>query len=99
MKEVVTNPQQSDMGSGFGYVDGVGGYSLREVLEFYSKNSKTWGVICIYRNDSIIRKFDYDTYSSNKVFYHHLSWEYSLAVKEVKFNYCFMYKNIDIYLE
>lgn len=99
MKEVITNPQKSDMGSGFGYVEGVAGCTLAEVLNFYAKNSKTWGTVCIHRKGDIVRKFDYDTYN-NKVFYHHLSgWEYQLTVKEVKFDYCFMNKDIDIYLD
>ena len=99
MKEVITNPQKSDMGSGFGYVEGAVGCTLKQILEFYSKNNKTWGTVCIYRNGEIIRKFDYDTYNNN-VFYHHLSgWEYQLIVKEVEFTYCFMNKDIDIYLK
>lgn len=99
VKEVITRPQMSDMGSGCGYVDSAFGCTLREVLDFCAKYNNTWGTICIYRNGNIVRKFDYDTYNNN-VFYHHLSgWEYQLTVKEVKFNYCFMNKNIDIYLE
>lgn len=99
MKEVITRPQMSDMGSGSGYLDGATGCTLREVLDFYTKNSKDWGTVCIHdRKYDTIRKFDYDTYNNN-VFYHHLSgWEYQLIVKEVKFEYCFMNKDIDIYL-
>jgi hypothetical protein len=99
MKRVVTEPQKSDMGDGFGHIEGAVGYTLEEVLNFYSKNSKTWGTVCIYRKGNIVRKFDYDTYNNN-VFYHYLSgWEYKLIVKEAKFNYCFMCENLDIYLE
>lgn len=98
MKEVITSPQKLDMGGGSGYVEGAAGCTLKEVLEFYAKNSKTWGVVCIHRKGDIVRKFDYDTYNSN-VFYHYLNgWEYYLTVKEVKFDYCFMNKDIDIYL-
>ena len=98
MKEIITKPQQSDMGSGFGYVEGASGRTLQEILDFYEKNSNEWGTVCIHRYGSIMRKFDYDTYNNN-VFYHHLSgWEYQLQVKEVKFDYCFMNKDIDIYL-
>lgn len=99
MKKVITSPQKSDMGSGFGYVDGAAGCTLEEVLNFYSKNSKTWGIVSIYHKGDIIRKFDYDTYNNN-IFYHHLNgWEYELIVKEAKFNYCFMREDLDIYLE
>ena len=99
MKEVITNPQKSDMGNGFGYVKGVAGCTLKEVLDFYAKNSKDWGIVCIHRNGEIVRKFDYDTYNNN-VFYHYLNaWEYRFIVKEIKFTYCFMNKDIDIYLE
>lgn len=99
MREVITNPQKSDMGSGFGYVKGAVGCTLEQILDFYAKNSNEWGTVCIHRNGNIVRKFDYDTFNNN-VFYHHLSgWEYQFVVKEVKFNYCFMNKNIDIYLD
>ena len=98
IREVIINPQVSDMGSCFGYVEGANGCSLKEILEFYAKNSNAWGIVCIHRNGDIVRKFDYDTYNNN-IFYHHLSgWMYQLAVKEVKFDYCFMNKDIDIYL-
>lgn len=99
MREVITRPQKSDMGSGYGYVDGAVGCTLKEILDFYVKNSKNWGTVCIHRKRDIVRKFDYDTYNHN-VFYHNLSgWEYQLTVKEVKFNYCFINKDIDIYLD
>ena len=99
MKEVITMPQKSDMGDGFGYLDGVTNCTLREVLDFYVKNSKDWGTVCIYNGEyDIIRKFDYDTYNKN-VFYHNLSgWVYNLTVKKVEFKYCFMNKDINIYL-
>lgn len=99
IREVITNPQKSDMESGFGYVEGAVGCHLEQILDFYAKNNKTWGTVCVRRNGNIIRKFDYDTYNKN-IFYHHLSgWEYQLTVKEVKFEYCFMLKDIDIYLD
>ena len=98
MREVIVSPQKLDMGSGFGYVEDVVNCTLKEVLNFYSNNSRSWGTVCIYRKGDIIRKFDYDTYNNN-IFYHHLSgWEYLLTIKEVKFDYSFMNKDIDIYL-
>ena len=98
IKEVITDPQKSDMGNGFGYVDGVTGCILEQILEFYAKNNKTWGTVCIYRHGNIIRKFDYDTYNNN-IFNHNLNeCVLQLTVKEVKFDYCYMLKNIDIYL-
>lgn len=99
IREVITTPQKSDMGSGFGYVEGAAGCTLREVLDFYEKNNKNWGTVSIYINGKIVRKFDYDTYNNNQ-FYHNLSgWEYQMTVKEVNFDYCYMFKNIDIYLD
>jgi hypothetical protein len=99
MKEVITQPQMSDMGNGDGIIADVAGYTLREVLDFCAKNSKDWGTVCIYKENEIIRKFDYDLHSDN-IFYHHLAgWQYQKTVKEVTFNYCFMWKNIDIFLE
>lgn len=98
MKEIITDPQISDMGSGFGYVEGAPGRTLEEVLNFYAKNSETWGTVCIYEKEDIVRKFDYDTFNNN-IFYHKLNgWEYQLIVKKVKFEYSFMNKDIDIYL-
>ena len=64
MKEVITRPQKSDMGSGFGYVEGAVDHILKEVLDFYAKNSNSWGTVCIHKNGNTIRKFDYDTYNS-----------------------------------
>ena len=89
MREVITMRQKSDMGTGFGYVEDA----------FYANNSNEWGTVCIInRNSDIIRKFDYDTYNNN-IFYHHLcGWEYQLTVREAKFTYCFMNKDITIYL-
>ena len=99
MREVITRLQKSDMGSGCGYVDGTVDFTLKEVLDFYAKNSKSWGTVCIHRKGDIVRKFDYDTYNNN-VFHHNLNGlEYQLTVKEAKFNYCFMNKDIDIYLD
>jgi len=98
MREIITKPQQSDMGSGFGYLEGANGHTLKEVLDFYKQNTNDWGTIRIFRNGAVIRTFDYDTYNNN-VFYHHLSaWEYQLPVEEVKFDYCFMNKDIYIAL-
>ena len=51
MKKIITTPQMSDMGSGFGYIEGATGRTLEEVLDWYANNTKTWGVICIYRNN------------------------------------------------
>jgi hypothetical protein len=87
------------MGSGFGYIEGAVGCTLAEILNFYAKNSKDWGTVCIHRNGDIVRKFDYDTFNNN-IFYYNLDWwEYELIVKEVKFRYCWMTKDIDIYLD
>jgi len=98
MKKIVTEPQKSDMGSGFGYIEGAAGCTLKQVLDWYAKNTKTWGVVCILSGGKIIRKFDYNTWNNN-IFYHHLNgWEYKLTVKEAKFDYCFMSEDIDIYL-
>lgn len=65
LREVITNSQKSDMGSGFGYVEGAIGCTLKEVLDFYVKNNKSWGTVYIYRNNDVIRIFDYDTYNNN----------------------------------
>lgn len=100
IKEVITIPQASDMGCGFGCVEGADGCTLEQILEFYAKNDdKSWGTVSIYRKNDVIRKFDYDIYNNN-IFYHHLyDWQYKLTVKEVEFTYSWMNKDIDIYLK
>ena len=96
MKRIVTRPQKSDMGSGFGYIDAVD-CTLEELLDFYAKN-KTWGTVCIHKNGEILRKFDYDTFNKS-IFYHNLNgWEYKRTVKKAEFKYCFMNEDLDIYL-
>jgi hypothetical protein len=96
MKRIITHPQKSDMGSGFGYIDAVG-CTLEELLDFYAKN-KTWGTVCIHKNGEILRKFDYDTFNNN-IFYHNLNgWEYRMTVKKAEFEYYFMNEDLDIYL-
>lgn len=98
IREVITESQKSDMGSGYGYLEFPTDSSLKDILTFYADYNKTWGIVTIYRKNNIVRKFDYDTYNNN-LFYHYLNfWEYDLTVKEVKFNYCFMNKDIDIYI-
>lgn len=98
MKEIITQHQKSDMGVGFGYLENIANHNLKEVLDYYSKNSKTWGTVSICKGGETIRKFDYDTYNNN-IFYHHLNGlEYNYKVKKVSFRYCFMNKDIDIYV-
>lgn len=98
MKQIIDQPQKSDMGSGWGHFELPEGIALGEVLEWLHKHQKSWGTVTIYRAGNVVRRFDYDLYN-NKVFYHHLSgWEYKFPVKEVKFDYCFMSENIDIYV-
>ncbi len=98
MKEIIIKPQESDYGYGYGILKTNKTTTLKEVLEYYKNNSKTWGVIIIeFNNCEILRKFDYDT-CNNNYFYYHLSWELNTKVKEVEFEYCFMCKNITIKL-
>lgn len=99
MKRVIDQPQKSDMGSGWGHYEFKEGLTLLEVLDYLRKDLKSWGTVTIYRGtDDVVRCFDFDLYN-NKIFYHHLSgWQYNFIVKAVKFDYCFMSENIDIYL-
>lgn len=99
MKKIVTQPQTCDMGSGFGKIEFEPGTTLRQVLDFYKNNSRTWGECTIqYKNGEILRKFDYDIYNSN-IFYYHLSWELDCIVTEAKFQYCFMSEDLTIILK
>lgn len=98
MKKVITHPQKSDMGSGFGIIEFEPGTNLDQILGFYRKNSKTWGTCTIqYADGRILRKFDYNLYHSD-LFYYKLSWELAFEVKEVKLEYCFMCEDITIIL-
>lgn len=99
MKRVIDRPQTSDMGSGFGHIEVPAGTTLDKALNWIDKNAKSWGTITIYRgSNGIIRRFDYDRYNGSS-FYHHLSgWQYNFIVREIKFDYCFMSENIDIYV-
>ena len=78
MKRIVTRPQKSDMGSGFGYIDAVD-CTLEELLDFYAKN-KTWGTVCIHKNGEILRKFDYDTFNVAYELYDETPSDLSYAV-------------------
>ena len=98
MKRVIDVPQKSDMGSGRGHYEDAAGLTLGEVLNYLDKNLHSWGTVTIYRG-SIIRRFDFDRYNGSS-FYHHLSgWQYNCIVREVKFDYCFMSENINIYVK
>ena len=100
MKRVVDEPQKSDMGSGWGHYELPESINLMEVLTELRKTLKSWGTVTIYRGtDDVIRRFDFNLYS-NKIFYHHLSgWQYNFIVREIRFDYCFMSENINIYVK
>ena len=99
IKKIITRPQTCDMGSGFGKFEFEENTTLKEFLEFYKNNNKTWGSITIRKKDGkILRLFDYDTYKNN-IFYYHLNWELSDKLKEVNFDYCFMNENVEIILK
>lgn len=83
---------------GFGHIEDCNGKSLKDVLNWIRESTFSWGELIIYKDKKIIRRFDYDLYNA-KQFYHHLSgWDYNTPVKEVKFEYCFMKKDINIYM-
>lgn len=96
--KIIIHPQTCDMGSGFGEFEFEENTTLKDFLEFYKSNSKTWGSITIRKNDGkILRLFDYDTHNNN-IFYYHLNWELDDKLKEVNFDYCFMHENVEIIL-
>ena len=101
MEIKITQPQRSDMGSGFGYIEDSHGNSLKDVLNWIKSNIKTWGTITVYDNGgNIVRKFDYNLHNSKNQFFHYLSgWQYTKLVEKVHFNYCFMCQDFDIYLQ
>lgn len=98
MRFVIDKPQQSDMGCGFGHIENCENKTLKEVLNWIEKNACDWGIITIFSAGEVIRRFDYDIFNNHK-FYHDLTgWHYALPVREVKYSYCFMNKDIDIYI-
>ena len=98
IKKIITRPQTCDMGSGFGKFEFEENTTLKDFLEFYKNNSRTWGTITIREKDNkILRVFDYDTYNNN-IFYYNLSWELGDKLKEVNFDYCFMKEDVEIIL-
>lgn len=98
IKKIITCPQTCDMGFGFGKFEFEKNTALKDFLEFYKNNSKTWGNVTIREKDGkILRLFDYDIYNNN-IFYYHLSWELGSKLKEVNFDYCFMNENVEIIL-
>ena len=100
MERVIDRPQMSEMGNGWGHYELPENIDLMEVLYELRKTLKSWGIVTIYRGtDDIIRCFDFNLYN-DKIFYHHLTGtEYIYTVREVKFTYCYMSENIDIYVE
>ena len=97
MQEHIIHSQQSDMGNGYGeYI--FSNITLKQALKWFKENLHDWGTIKIqFKNNEILRKFDYDLYNKS-YFYYNLSWEGSLSVKKIEFYYCFMNKDIIIYL-
>ena len=98
MRFIIDRHQQSDMGTGYGHIEGCEGVSLKDVLAWIEENACDWGVLTIFCAGKMIRRFDYDVFNNHQ-FYHHLAgWYYASPVKEVKYEYCFMNKDIEIYI-
>ena len=98
MQENIIHTQQSDMGSGFGEYS-FSNITLGQALKWFEENLYDWGEMTIqFKNGDILRRFDYDLYDSHLFYYHLNGWEYDLSVKKIEFSYCFMNKNIIIYL-
>ena len=101
MKKVITEPQKSDMGNGFGLYEFDKPIILEEFLKFYN-NSKTWGKIYIFDNHNLVAELKFDGMGTNKDNrYQPLKWDNKLlyeTIKEIKFSYCFMSEDVEIYL-
>lgn len=99
MKKIITQPQKSDMGSGFGIYEFNENTTLKEFLNYYKENSKTWGTITIIKDNDIIRKFDYDIFNNNYFYYNIEGWQLEYKIKLVSFNYCFMNEDVKIFIK
>ena len=100
MQEHIIEEQTCDMGHGRGEYLFSAHTTLEQALKWFKNNLRTWGTIVIKKKDyEILRLFDYDLYNQN-CFYHHLNgWEYNFPVKKIEFYYCFMSRDIHIYLD
>ena len=101
MKKLIDIYQKSDMGSGFGIYEFDKPTILEEFLKFYN-NSRTWGKLYIFDNHKLIAELKFDGMTTNKDNkYKPLKWDNKLlykTIKEIKFNYCFMCEDVEIYL-
>ena len=100
INKIIERRQTCDMGSGFGKFEFDEDITLKEFLEYYKENNKTWGIVIIRkRNGRVLRCFDFDIYSKD-VFYCHLpNWDLEDKVKKATFTYCFMQEEIEITLK
>ena len=100
MKRIITRPQKSDMGSGFGMYEFEEGTTLKEFLTHFEKNSNEWGTITIKMPDGeVLRKFDYNLFHDNKFYYNIEGWCINYKLKKVIFQFCFMNEDIEVYLK
>jgi hypothetical protein len=99
-KSIVDRPQASDMGDGFGHYEVAPGSTLKEFLIWFRENCKLWGTIKIVdRDGDIVRYFDYNTWSGDIVYTHLGFWQYDAEIEKIEFRYCFMNKDIFIWLK
>ena len=100
MKEIITKFQASEMGYGYGYLEGVEGVSLKEVLDFYINSNQFINEISIYNKDNLIYAKITRNFDDNSLFWfsYYLNNE-ECKVRGVKFRYCYQQKDLDVYLE
>ena len=99
LKEIITDPQICDMGSGYGKFIWEKPIILREALAYLKNNLNSWGTIEIINwTSELYRKFDYDVHRGENEFYFRPTDPIlNHFVKEITFEYCFM--NYDIRTE
>lgn len=98
-KSIITSPQASDMGSGFGHYEVAPGSTLKEFLKWFKGNCKLWGTMKIIDEDGdIVRYFDYDTWNNDIVYTNLGFWQYDSEIKKIEFSYCFMNEDIVIWI-
>lgn len=100
IKKVITHPQQSDMGSGFGEWQFDETPTLNEFLTYFKDTNNSWGTFAIrYSDGRILRLFDYNIYNKKQFYIDLNGWQYDFKIKSAKFEYCFMNENIVVNLE
>lgn len=97
MEKIITRPQCSDMGRGFGYYKLDGTTDLKTFLDWFKENEHSYGTFTILDGKDSIKEFDYDLYYGKGFNYNIEDCKLKKQVSEVTFSYCYM--DITVFLK